>query len=317
MSVSDIKNKNIYNNSNSNSNFSQKSDNTKKMASKLSMPKIKINPIKVFIVSLVNIFATNEGRFLLRSVIKLMEPTVKIFLEELIRNIDKNKPLLIRSINAFLKPAVSAVIDTLRSIPAAGEVLSGVIAIRNLLLAVINGSNLFSASVDNLITSPLKELLKQTHVSYVNLKDLDKERRESVISLLKLIEQYNMKKIEIEEGMRNGVDIKKFLNNKNVGAALNNVSNEITNGANNAFEKTNMVSNNINQTISNVSSTPKNSVSNNINSNIGTVTNTGTITGGNHRKTIKKCKKIIKNKIKNCTKRINSTVSMFNTTTNF
>jgi hypothetical protein len=191
------------------------------------MPRMRFNKdsLKMLIVAVTNVLSKPEGQALLKSSLKIIDPTLKMFTDEVVRSIKKNKPKLMHTIKDMAIPVATVIRNAMGTIPGFSEGLAAYLAVKNVLLTTANGVNLFSATVNSFFTMPLKKIFKQTHESIVNvikLKDDVGMINNDVTNVMKLFSQFDKEASKIQNMMMNGSNLNSLLthNTNMVGANM-------------------------------------------------------------------------------------------------
>jgi hypothetical protein len=192
------------------------------------MPRMRFNKdsLKMLIVAVTNVLSKPEGQALLKSSLKIIDPTLKMFTDEVVRSIKKNKPKIIHVIKDMAIPVATVIRNAMGTIPTFSEVLALYLAVKNVLLTTASGVNLFSATVNSFFTMPLKKIFKQTHESIVNvikLKDDVGMINNDVKNVMKLFSQFDKEASKIQGMMANGSNLNSLLTHPNANMMPNMV----------------------------------------------------------------------------------------------
>ena len=192
------------------------------------MPRMRFNKdsLKMLIVAVTNVLSKPEGQALLKSSLKIIEPTLNLFTDEVVRSIKKNKPKIIHVIKDMAIPVATVIRNAMGTIPTFSEVLAIYLAVKNVLLTTASGVNLFSATVNSFFTMPLKRIFKETHESIVNvikLKDDVGMINNDVKNVMKLFSQFDKEASKIQGMMANGSNLNSLLTHPNANMMPNMV----------------------------------------------------------------------------------------------
>jgi methyl-accepting chemotaxis protein len=169
---------------------------------------------KIMIIAMLNVLATQEGQRLFKSLLKALDPAMKIFTDELEKNINKNKPKIALVLKGLLDPLASAARDAMGIIPGFGELIAVYLAIKNTVLSVANGANVMSSTVDNFVTIPLKKVFKTTHEAINNaneMKDDANEVQKDLNNILKLCREFHKESQKVQKMVDNGTSLDTML----------------------------------------------------------------------------------------------------------
>ena len=192
------------------------------------MPRMRFNKdsLKMLIVAVTNVLSKPEGQALLKSSLKIIDPTLKMFTDEVVRSIKKNKPKLMHVIKDMAIPVATVIRNAMGTIPGFSEGIATYLAVKNVLLTTASGVNLFSATVNSFFTMPLKKIFKQTHESIVNvikLKDDVGMINNDVKNVMKLFSQFDKEASKIQGMMANGSNLNSLLTHPNANMMPNMV----------------------------------------------------------------------------------------------
>jgi hypothetical protein len=176
---------------------------------------LQLQNLKYAAIAMINILATKEGQELFKSLLKGIEPSMKLFTDEMLIQVEKNKPKIVELVKEFGQPVSQAVRETMGTIPGVGEGLALYLALKNTALASLNGANLASTVVDNFAISPAMKILKETgqtmkHIS--ELKDEADSVKKDFNNILQLFDKIDKETSKIEKMANNGSSLETLLN---------------------------------------------------------------------------------------------------------
>ena len=176
---------------------------------------LQLQNLKYAAIAMINVLATKEGQELFKSLLKGIEPSMKLFTDEMLIQVEKNKPKIVELVKEFGQPVSQAVRETMGTIPGVGEGLAAYLALKNTVLASLNGANLASTVVDNFAISPAMKILKETgetmkHVS--ELKDEADSVKKDFNNILQLFDKIDKETSKIEKMANNGSSLETLLN---------------------------------------------------------------------------------------------------------
>jgi hypothetical protein len=162
---------------------------------------------KIMIIALLNVLSTPDGKEFFKSLLRALDPTIKIFTDEVIINVRKNKPKLVMLIKELGEPVGQAIRDSLGTIPVFGEAVGAFLALKNSIMAALKGANLISSTVDNFVTIPMSKVLKTTHQALRNASDAKDDANavnKDIENILKMCNQYHKEMDKIKNAMDRG-----------------------------------------------------------------------------------------------------------------
>lgn len=162
---------------------------------------------KIMIIAMINALGTPDGKAFIKSLLRTLDPTIKIFTDEVIINIRKNKPKLVMLIKELGEPVGQAIRDSLGTIPVFGEIVGAFLALKNSIMAALKGANLISSTLDNFVTIPMSKVLKTSHQAFQNASNLKgdaNELKNDLDNILKFCNQYHKETNKIKEAMDRG-----------------------------------------------------------------------------------------------------------------
>ena len=176
---------------------------------------LQLQNLKYAAIAMINVLATKEGQELFKSLLKAIEPSMKLFTDEMLIQVEKNKPKIVELVKEFGQPVSQAVRETMGTIPGIGEGLAAYLALKNTVLASLNGANLASSVVDNFAIYPAMKILKETgetmkHVS--ELKDEADSVKKDFNNILQLFDKIDKETSKIEKMANNGSSLETLLN---------------------------------------------------------------------------------------------------------
>lgn len=203
-----------------------------------------ISNIKYISIAIINVFSTNEGKILFKSLLKAIEPTFNLFTNEIILQIKNNKHKIIELFKEFSDPVSKAIRNSMGTIPGFGEVLATYLSLKNIFFSVLNGSNLISTIIETIAINPLSNSIKklrETIKKLYLLKDESNFLNNEFNNVLKLVCLINNESKKIEQLINKGDNpINLIQNNNNIlnNNILNNnniINNNTQNGGNKYF----------------------------------------------------------------------------------
>ena len=166
-----------------------------------------INSFKIMIIAMLNVLSTPDGKEFFKSLLRALDPTIKIFTDEIMINVRKNKPKLVMLIKELGEPVGQAIRDSLGTIPVFGEAVGAFLALKNSIMAALKGANLISSTVDNFVTIPMSKVLKTTHQALRNASDAKDDANavnKDIENILKMCNQYHKEMDKIKNAMDRG-----------------------------------------------------------------------------------------------------------------
>jgi hypothetical protein len=176
---------------------------------------LQLQNLKYAAIAMINILATKEGQVLFQSLLKGIEPSMKLFTDEMLIQVEKNKPQIVELVKELGQPVSQAVRESMGTIPGVGEGLAAYLALKNITLASLNGANLASSVVDNFIINPASKVLGETGKVLKNVSNL-KNQADSVKkdfnNILQLFDKIDKETSKIEKMANNGSSLETLLN---------------------------------------------------------------------------------------------------------
>lgn len=194
-----------------------------------------ISNIKYISIAIINVFSTNEGKILFKSLLKAIEPSFNLFTNEIILQIKNNKHKIIELFKEFSDPVSKAIRNSMGTIPGFGEVLATYLSLKNIFFSVLNGSNLISTIIETIAINPLSNSIKklrETIKKLYLLKDESNILNNEFNNVLKLVCLINNESKKIEQLINKGDNPINLIQNNNILNNNNIINNNTQNGGN-------------------------------------------------------------------------------------
>jgi hypothetical protein len=178
---------------------------------------LQLQNLKYAAIAMINILATKEGQELFKSLLKGIEPSMKLFIDEMLIQVEKNKPKIVELVKELGQPVSQAIRDSIGIIPGVGEGLALYLALKNTVLASLNGANLVSTVVDNFIINPAMKILKETDKTMKHISELKDEAdsvKKDFNNILQLFDKIDKETSKIEKMVNNGSSLETLLNTR-------------------------------------------------------------------------------------------------------
>jgi hypothetical protein len=175
---------------------------------------LQLQNLKYAAIAMINILATKEGQELFKSLLKGIEPSMKLFIDEMLIQVEKNKPKIVELVKELGQPVSQAIRDSIGIIPGVGEGLALYLALKNTVLASLNGANLVSTVVDNFIINPAMKILKETDKTMKHISELKHEAdsvKKDFNNILQLFDKIDKETSKIEKMANNGSSLETLL----------------------------------------------------------------------------------------------------------
>ncbi len=175
---------------------------------------LQLQNLKYAAIAMINILATKEGQELFKSLLKGIEPSMKLFIDEMLIQVEKNKPKIVELVKELGQPVSQAIRDSIGIIPGVGEGLALYLALKNTVLASLNGANLVSTVVDNFIINPAMKILKETDKTMKHISELKDEAdrvKKEFNDILQLFDKIDKETSKIEKMANNGSSLETLL----------------------------------------------------------------------------------------------------------
>ena len=175
---------------------------------------LQLQNLKYAAIAMINILATKEGQELFKSLLKGIEPSMKLFIDEMLIQVEKNKPKIVELVKELGQPVSQAIRDSIGIIPGVGEGLALYLALKNTVLASLNGVNLVSTVVDNFIINPAMKILKETDKTMKHISELKDEAdrvKKEFNDILQLFDKIDKETSKIEKMANNGSSLETLL----------------------------------------------------------------------------------------------------------
>jgi len=175
---------------------------------------LQLQNLKYAAIAMINILATKEGQELFKSLLKGIEPSMKLFIDEMLIQVEKNKPKIVELVKELGQPVSQAIRDSIGIIPGVGEGLALYLALKNTALASLNGANLASTVVDNFAISPTMKILKETDKTMKHISELKDEAdsvKKDFNNILQLFDKIDKETSKIEKMANNGSSLETLL----------------------------------------------------------------------------------------------------------
>lgn len=195
------------------------------MIEKVKQKLTDINNLKFVVISLVNVLATKKGQELFKSLLKVIDPTMKMLTDEILKNVEKNKPEMVKVINELGQPVSQAIRETMGTVPGLGEGLAAYLALKNAILSSLNGANVASSFVDNLVVVPVSNVLKPTQESIKHAYELGNDLNNlngDLKNMMELFNQVNCETEKLQKMSEKGSSVDSLLNVPDDNAPINN-----------------------------------------------------------------------------------------------
>jgi len=183
---------------------------------------LQLQNLKYAAIAMINILATKEGQELFKSLLKGIEPSMKLFIDEMLIQVEKNKPKIVELVKELGQPVSQAIRETMGTIPGVGEGLALYLALKNTALASLNGANLVSTVVDNFIINPAMKILKETDKTMKHISELKDEAdsvKKDFNNILQLFDKIDKETSKIEKMVNNGSSLETLLNTRPITTA--------------------------------------------------------------------------------------------------
>lgn len=175
---------------------------------------LQLQNLKYAAIAMINILATKEGQELFKSLLKGIEPSMKLFIDEMLIQVEKNKPKIVELVKELGQPVSQAIRDSIGIIPGVGEGLALYLALKNTVLASLNGVNLVSTVVDNFIINPAMKILKETDKTMKHISELKDEAdsvKKDFNNILQLFDKIDKETSKIVKMANNGSSLETLL----------------------------------------------------------------------------------------------------------
>jgi len=195
------------------------------MIEKVKQKITDVNNIKFVVISLVNVLATKKGQQLFKSLLKVIDPTMKMLTDEILRNVEKNKPEMVKVVNELGQPVSQAIRETMGTIPGFGEGLAAYLALKNAILSSLNGANVAASFVDNLVVVPVSNVLKPTQESIKHAYELGNDLNNlngDLKNMMELFNEVNCEAEKLQKMSEKGSSIDSLLNVPDNNTHINN-----------------------------------------------------------------------------------------------
>lgn len=183
---------------------------------------LQLQNLKYAAIAMINILATKEGQELFKSLLKGIEPSMKLFIDEMLIQVEKNKPKIVELVKELGQPVSQAIRDSIGIIPGVGEGLALYLALKNTVLASLNGANLVSTVVDNFIINPAMKILKETDKTMKHISELKDEAdsvKKDFNNILQLFDKIDKETSKIKKMANNGSSLETLLNTRPITTA--------------------------------------------------------------------------------------------------
>jgi hypothetical protein len=198
----------------------------------------KQNMMKSFFIAIVNVLLTSEGKILFEKSTKVITPAIDLIGKEIIKGIKNNKGKIVEGVKELGKPVVEALRGLLGIVPVVGNAINLFLTVKDVVNAVINGTNLVTATVDNMVLKPLKNVFKPTHQAIIHTMDIQKEFKYIDNDFIKLLKMCNDEWARIQRLESQGINTALMLKNKaNFAAAAANADAVIGEDAKKALQE--------------------------------------------------------------------------------
>ena len=174
----------------------------------------KQNIMKTLFIAIVNVLLTSEGKVLFEKSTKVITPAIDLIGKEVIKGIKSNKGKLVEGVKELGKPMVDALRGLVGTIPLYGNAISLFLAVTDVVKSVIKGTNLVTATVDNMVLIPLKSAMKPTHQALTHSLELKKEFKDIDNDFIKLMKMCNDEWVEVQNMEKQGINTAMMLKNK-------------------------------------------------------------------------------------------------------
>jgi hypothetical protein len=174
----------------------------------------KQNVMKTLFISIVNVLLTNEGKVLFEKSTKVITPAIDLIGKEVIKGIKSNKGKLVEGVKELGKPMIDALRGLVGTIPLYGNAISLILAVTDVVKSVMKGTNLVTATVDNMVLIPLKSAMKPTHQALTHSIELKKEFKDIDNDFIKLMKMCNDEWVKVQNMERQGINTAMMLKNK-------------------------------------------------------------------------------------------------------
>lgn len=185
----------------------------------MKMPNIntveyKQNVMKTLFIAIVNVLLTSEGKVLFEKSTKVISPAIDLIGKEVIKGIKSNKGKLVEGVKELGKPMVDALRGLVGTIPVVGNAINVFLAVKDVVNSVMKGTNLVTATVDNMVLIPLKSAMKPAHQALIHSLDLKKEFKDIDNDFIKLLKMCNDEWVKVQNMERQGINTAMMLKNK-------------------------------------------------------------------------------------------------------
>ena len=174
----------------------------------------KQNIMKTLFIAIVNVLLTSEGKVLFEKSTKVITPAIDLIGKEVIKGIKSNKGKLVDGVKELGKPMVDALRGLVGTIPVVGNAINVFLAVKDVVNSVMKGTNLVTATIDNMVLIPLKSAMKPTHQALTHSLELKKEFKDIDNDFIKLLKMCNDEWVKVQNMERQGINTAMMLKNK-------------------------------------------------------------------------------------------------------
>ena len=174
----------------------------------------KQNIMKTLFIAIVNVLLTSEGKVLFEKSTKVITPAIDLIGKEVIKGIKSNKGKLVDGVKELGKPMVDALRGLVGTIPVVGNAINVFLAVKDVVNSVMKGTNLVTATIDNMVLIPLKSAMKPTHQALTHSLELKKELKDIDNDFIKLLKMCNDEWVKVQNMERQGINTAMMLKNK-------------------------------------------------------------------------------------------------------